>query len=851
MSTSSGFPKANFLQFPYGTNFKYNGLVHHQVDRLWVVAKLPIPNINQIKFPVAELNLNCEHIIAEESKILKIRYRDSDKPMHLANIKHMKEVCMTSQPLYKWLQKKEQQYQSIIENLIEKELLQLTPQVKMVSQRNKRFLGALIPTVAGLVSIAVEHINGYMQRKRDRAIKHSITALKNEYKHDHANIVKQFRDEMILCGKYNIQGLENIMNTVDSLNAKQSNLSSIVTGQYNNWQALYLYQKNGADLYAHHVQLYLHIVQSTHFELYSNLIEVLRSYLRSVSTLAQGFLPSEIFYPSRIATIVSQGVAVMQKRHPHYVPALTANTDYYDMPLVTFCVDNDNTFVVAFPVLVQPRANVPLTLFEIETVKVPVNDTNNAINSYTQVVINKPYIAATNLAYIQLRPTELRMCKKVASFYLCEEIFLLKYRNHHTCPSTLLYNTSQTSIMQHCKFQFFYNTTVLPSILDGGASLVLANYVSPKILECHTAYPQGFSLPDTTYVQVNRSILCHCDLTAGFTRIPSTISACDTNPSLTFTFTINLPFLHTISDLINKTILNTLPNYPTLHAYQIPYAIPATKIKTNMCMLQDYKKYIADQELKNDTLSSKQGQGKEKKKSNKQNTVVAPKRLSFLSRILRYVTIGAIIVGVALIFALCFITIKHFKLSLLVGGLLAVPPTEAMPIEFDELYDTTKVACQEPWLTFFVALISLLGVCIYIVNSCRSLTFFKGFKYNNEVSLYIIVGTNAHFVPIKIHTMNGNAHLFNMSATINISQLTLLKNNLWDLLQINWGNTKILKRNTEVQMPRCVHIPLMDKIKIRYIMSQSETMVYMMCKQGNTWSNITINNSQQGLPTSD
>ena len=838
LAKANTLPKENILQFPYGTNFKFNGLLHHRVERVWVVTKLPIPNMDTIPFPTAELELSCEHIISASKEADRARTASISSEAKKSGLNFMKKVCTTSQPIFNWMKQKQDHYKQTVENLIVKELTRLTPQAA-ATIRTKRFLAAFLPSIAGLISIAVEQLSGHLQKKRQKAFKHGLKALKNDISED---IVKQFNDELILFGKYNLQGMKNILATIHNVNNRSSTFADTVVGHLKNWQQVYLSSKLGPELYSHHLQLYLHVVQSRNFELYESLITVLELYLRAVGTLTRGYLPPELFPPSRLQPIISKALTTIKSKHPHYVPSLDSLSDYYDMPLVTFCLDLDNTFVISFPILVQPRATVPLTLFEIETVKVPINDTNTSLSSYTEVVVPKPYIAATSLHYIQLRLPELRMCKHVAYFYFCEEVFLLKSRYHHTCTSTLLYNMSHNTIMDKCQFNLYPNASVMPSILDGGATLVLANYAAPKSLECFAPTPRGFSLPSASYVKVNKSILCYCEITSGLTSLKSTLSACSNSLALNFSFTINLPFLTTVSPYLNLTILKELPQYESSMPFQIPFAIETNNKFSEHILLKDYAKFIAEFESKNN-LSFKRGQSRSKKP-----TVKAPKRLSFLSQILRYLTVAAVTICVVMILALCFLAVKHFKLSLLVGGLMTTPTTEAFTIDLES---PQKVSCQEPWLTFFVAIVSLLGVCIYIFRSCKKMTFFKGFKYNNEVMIYVIIGDETHFVPIKVKTLNGNAHMFSLSTNLTKSNLVLQKHYLWDIFQINWNNTKIYKRDVEVSMPKLLYIPLMDKIKIRHIMSQPEVMVYMMIKQGNTWSNIVTDNIVLRPPTSE
>ena len=50
-------------------------------------------------------------------------------------------------------------------------------------------------------------------------------------------------------------------------------------------------------------------------------------------------------------------------------------------------------------------------MFEIEIVPVPIPDKNRNADSYSKVHIHKPYIAVGADYYIQLRMTELVMCK--------------------------------------------------------------------------------------------------------------------------------------------------------------------------------------------------------------------------------------------------------------------------------------------------------------------------------------------------------------------------------------------------------------------------------------------------------
>ena len=215
------------------------------------------------------------------------------------------------------------------------------------------------------------------------------------------------------------------------------------------------------------------------------------------------------------------------------------------MKIVTFGVNDSEELVVAFPVFVQDHTRESMTLYELETVKVPITDTNLAANSYTEVKTSKPYIAFNNDYYIQLC-----MCKQIWHSSYCEELFLVKHKSKHSFESAIYYNLPKEVINEYCTFKYFYNTTVMPSVLDGGPQILLANILTPKRLICTYASDMAHPIPSHDYVLVNRSMLCNCHMESGLTYLLKSIAFCETaSADFTMSFTLNLAFLHMIQDL--------------------------------------------------------------------------------------------------------------------------------------------------------------------------------------------------------------------------------------------------------------------------------------------------------------
>ena len=96
------------------------------------------------------------------------------------------------------------------------------------------------------------------------------------------------------------------------------------------------------------------------------------------------------------------------------------------MKLVTLGIDKERNLIIQFPVFIQPYTPQPLILYQIETVPVPIIDQNTQAHSYTQLQINKPYIALNSETYI-IRQQELRTCKRIGYEFYCEELFVVKH----------------------------------------------------------------------------------------------------------------------------------------------------------------------------------------------------------------------------------------------------------------------------------------------------------------------------------------------------------------------------------------------------------------------------------------
>ena len=226
------------------------------------------------------------------------------------------------------------------------------------------------------------------------------------------------------------------------------------------------------------------------------------------------------------------------------------------MKLVTFRIDNQRNLIVQFPVFVQPYTQKRLIMYQVERVLVPILDENEQAHSYTELKIEKLYIALNEETYITLCTQELKMCKKIGYEYYCKELFVVKSKTRYSCASAIYFNLESDVIKALCEFQYYYNKTdIKPTILDGGFQIILVNWPNYRKIMCSHNNNIQINILGHPYVIMNHSILCNCNIEVESNFLLESLAACEgseTKTDLEMHFTINLAFMNYFNDVIEE-----------------------------------------------------------------------------------------------------------------------------------------------------------------------------------------------------------------------------------------------------------------------------------------------------------
>ena len=75
--------KKNILHFRYGEHFKYEGMLSHSFDRFYVVTKLKLPKVEDLKLTTVDFDSKCSYLSRNDSYHTKlIKYCLKNCPLH-------------------------------------------------------------------------------------------------------------------------------------------------------------------------------------------------------------------------------------------------------------------------------------------------------------------------------------------------------------------------------------------------------------------------------------------------------------------------------------------------------------------------------------------------------------------------------------------------------------------------------------------------------------------------------------------------------------------------------------------------------------------------------------------------
>ena len=270
----------------------------------------------------------------------------------------------------------------------------------------------------------------------------------------------------------------------------------------------------------------------------------------------------------------------MEETAPAFELVFTNVYQYYGNSLISFTNIIDD-LLLQLLILIKLKVQVPMSLFSIKTVPVPLDAETylGEKREYTQIIPETELIALTEDNYIPLTQAQISLCAKIGYMYYCEYAHLLKKCTEHTCMSAIYYDQGSNIKAKQCKTIVTFDTIPESKILDASNLLILSNLQKPWTIACKDI-SRVFEIEYSTYRILNRSELCECSLTTGNYLLSYTNINCGNIPEVrdgyfTTYYSFNKIVLDVITEKFDIQVDENTRNQAALLHDNIPgYDIP-------------------------------------------------------------------------------------------------------------------------------------------------------------------------------------------------------------------------------------------------------------------------------------
>ena len=165
----------------------------------------------------------------------------------------------------------------------------------------------------GLIILAVESLTSWIKGKQQNRINQAVDKMRKT-ESEVKNTLTQYQDDLLMYGKYSIESLRKVINTLNALHDRQTELEKLATTK------LFTEAKQAGDAldYTVDLQLFLELAQEEYVTKYKEAYNVGKELLDAIAILFQRRLPRSLFPDQRVKDILAQVDKMVKKSYPEY-----------------------------------------------------------------------------------------------------------------------------------------------------------------------------------------------------------------------------------------------------------------------------------------------------------------------------------------------------------------------------------------------------------------------------------------------------------------------------------------------------------------------------------------------------
>ena len=234
--------KRNILNFGYGVNFKYEGMLSHSFDRFYIVTKFELPKTKDLRLATFKFDFACSYANHTSSN---------------TNYVKLLKYCMKIMPYAQLYQRQIQYYNWTAYDTLTNDIGKILPKFPT---DNRQRCGAILASILGsvaskVIGLAYEGISSFLHHKRHKALHKAVSVMNKKTDVQH-NRIHHLEDTMIMYGVYNSDTLTDLIDTVHRMQNFTTWNEKTFAGKLHDWMELYS-QDEGMCNYAINSVLFL------------------------------------------------------------------------------------------------------------------------------------------------------------------------------------------------------------------------------------------------------------------------------------------------------------------------------------------------------------------------------------------------------------------------------------------------------------------------------------------------------------------------------------------------------------------------------------------------------------------
>ena len=458
MGDGRQYPKPESeIRFGWGVSYNYIGQLHHNLNKYDVVVGLEIPDFRTVSYytPFSTDPQYCK------------KWDDA----YNVNNSVLYETCTKVWPAYLATITKLDHAREIIQYIMEKEIPAVVPNFKLKplepepstttaypepgtrayietksitypdTRRKKRF-------IADLISLGIQGFTAFNTNKKVNQSKKGMKQL-FEKQHKLENKVVRLEEDMISLACIAIEGLEHLHSELIRQGTHIRNLTARV---------------KKIEMTIDHMDF--HVGDNTNaIRFLSSMFGILLSDFNRYLMLYEGILSEldqlshSVIPPKEMNDLITHVEDVLSIKYPNYELVVSEVHDYYNLPFSTFACQ-DNTLIVYISFYIKPINQETLHMYDIKAIPLPyhmneeLNDETESKYTYTRIKPSTDILAMGSNSQINLNYNQLVHCIQYNILFFCEQMFLTKLGNEHTCESAVYTYQNSKLIQKKCEIEY-------------------------------------------------------------------------------------------------------------------------------------------------------------------------------------------------------------------------------------------------------------------------------------------------------------------------------------------------------------------------------------------------------------